>query len=110
MKVYNKSVADWFLGQQHFCLTLAQYVARSLRAADSFSGRTKLLLSSNQANNCKLTILQLYLYIIFKNSDTDSKSKSSSIKYLILYMGSFDEKTQFVLYPVKPYIVKHQSI
>ena len=77
MKVYNKSVADWFLGQQHFCLTLEQYVACSLRlrAADSSSGQTKLLLSSNQANNCKLTILQLYLYIIFKNSDTDSKSK-----------------------------------
>ena len=45
MKVY-KTVIDWLLGQQQFCLTLR------LRTTDPFKGKTKLLLFSNQVNNC----------------------------------------------------------
>jgi hypothetical protein len=47
---YNKSVIDWFLEQQLFCLTLR------LRATVQSSGQTKQLLSSDPVNNCILLI------------------------------------------------------
>ena len=41
MKVYSKTVIDWLLGQQQYCLTREQNCCQ-----------TKLLLSSDPVNDC----------------------------------------------------------
>ena len=54
--VYNKTVIDWFLGQQQFCWPSNRPVALNLRLRATYSsfGQTNLMLSSNPVNNCKL--------------------------------------------------------
>ena len=52
MMVYNKTVVDWLLGQRQLCLTLE----RTCCPKPQSSGQTKLLLSSNPVNNCRLEI------------------------------------------------------
>ena len=54
MKVYNKTVIDWLLGQQQFCLTLEPICCPQSVVTGPSSGQTKLLLSSNPVNNCIL--------------------------------------------------------
>ena len=55
MKIYNKTVTDWLLEQQQFCLTLERI----------------LLLSSNLVNNC--IIIHYAIKMIYKNNfQTDS--------------------------------------
>ena len=62
MKVYNKPVIEWLLGQQQFCLTLERICCnRSLLGSN-------MLLSSNPVNNCILLPVSRIL-VIFKHSD-----------------------------------------
>ena len=53
MKVYNKTVIDWLLGQQQFCLTLEQICCPQPAALGNRSilRSNKTALSSNPVNN-----------------------------------------------------------
>ena len=75
MKVYNKTVISWILGQQHFWWTSKGSVALSLqlRATDPFSGQTKLLLSSNPVYN-SILIFNNHSWTVSKLSKAAQKS------------------------------------